>query len=190
MSRRDSDAAWERLAHRAGLAFWLAQLAACAPKPVPGSAPPDSHRAAPIATIEVPRAAPDDREESVTDAGLGVERVPESALGCGVACRGELGAESVGAVTRQSQAVKRCYQRRLRSDPNAKGRIQVELAIEEDGTVCRAQIVRADFDDPELASCVLESMRRVRVVPEHGCVVIRVPFLFVPPSSAGVDGGP
>ncbi len=81
--------------------------------------------------------------------------------------------------------IRYCYERRLRVNPNLRGRLLVSFTIDGAGRVSQ---VRSAGLDPGVGSCVEQVVRIMRFPrPQGGGVVnVRYPFIFTPSSGAVV----
>ncbi len=89
-----------------------------------------------------------------------------------------------GAVQRTAQAnfgaLRACYERELRSNPQLRGGLTAELKI---GTSGRVEDVRVatSMNSRPLVDCVKTSLRRITVPPARGgCAIAQVRFNFSP----------
>lgn len=80
--------------------------------------------------------------------------------------------------------VRRCYERALRGDPRLEGKLMVELAINEDGSVCSSTIASHTFPSATVPDCVAEMMGAgIYPKPEGGCVQFNIPIIFKVPKT-------
>ncbi len=98
------------------------------------------------------------------------------------ACPGQL--TDPGAVTRTAQAnfgaLRACYERELRGNPQLRGPLTAELKV---GTSGRIEDVRVStpMNSRALVDCVKASLRRLQVPPARGgCALAQVRFNFSP----------
>jgi TonB family protein len=105
--------------------------------------------------------------------------------------RGESGAAIGGAgefdgnlvlamVKTRTSAIKACYDRALRTNPTAEGRVKVEFTIQPNGTVSGARAVENTTGSDEVATCVVSTVERFRFNPgpSGGSVTFSYPFIF------------
>lgn len=76
-------------------------------------------------------------------------------------------------------AIKGCYERALKRNPNLSGKIQVHWTITPAGTVTGIDIENDSLGDPEVASCIKSLVSRWRFpAPAGGAVEVSFPFVF------------
>ncbi len=88
----------------------------------------------------------------------------------------------VRAVLSQNQgAMKNCYERALRRDPNLRGRVVLNLLIGTSGAVNEAKVRGETLNDTMVSEC-MEQLARALVFPkpEGGAVRMNVPYMFSP----------
>lgn len=69
--------------------------------------------------------------------------------------------EEVQAIINKHRlAITDCYKIRLRENPGLRGRVEVRIAIDEQGKVSWAEIISSTMDDEELHSCIISRIRR------------------------------
>jgi TonB family protein len=87
-------------------------------------------------------------------------------------------------ISRRIRAIQACYERALRQNPNAAGRVVVRFTIETSGTVSNASAVENSTGDPGVATCVVGTVGRFRFSPgpTGGSVTVSYPFVFAPQS--------
>jgi TonB family protein len=85
-------------------------------------------------------------------------------------------------ISRRIRAIQACYERSLRQNPNAAGRVVVRFTIQPSGTVSGASAVENSTGDPGVASCVVGTVSRFRFSPgpTGGSVTVSYPFVFAP----------
>lgn len=77
--------------------------------------------------------------------------------------------------------VKACYERALRLDPFARGRIGIRWTVKRDGTAVDVGVVENGLPTPPVAACVAQAIRRWRFPsPEASPVDVVFPFVFEP----------
>jgi TonB family protein len=78
-------------------------------------------------------------------------------------------------------AIKACYERALKRNPNLSGRVKMRWTITTAGTVTDVEIDEDTVGDAEVASCLKGLVGRWRfVAPSGGPVQVVYPFLFEP----------
>jgi hypothetical protein len=76
-------------------------------------------------------------------------------------------------------ALRACYERSLKRNPNLGGKVVLHLTITAAGTVSAVDLTSESLDDPDLASCVRSSVMRWRFpAPEGGGLEVSFPFVF------------
>ena len=80
--------------------------------------------------------------------------------------------------------VKSCYEQRLASSPKLAGRVAVKFIISGTGQVQMAAVAETTVEDPEMESCVVEAVKRIRFPRPNGggIVIVTYPFEFKPAS--------
>jgi TonB family protein len=61
---------------------------------------------------------------------------------------------------RHVPAVKYCYERKLRENPNLRGKVVVQITVAPDGSVSDAAVVSSTLDDPDVEQCILSRIRQ------------------------------
>jgi hypothetical protein len=94
---------------------------------------------------------------------------------------GELDSKEVNRIIGQKMAaVKGCYERALRRDPNLKGKLVIRFTISGSGKVTSAEAIENDLT-PEVGTCVADAFKRFRFPePEGGSLTMESPFMFLP----------
>ncbi len=96
---------------------------------------------------------------------------------------GEFDAKLVTAeVKKRLRAIQICYEQQLRRNPGLQGKVTVQFTIEQSGTVSKANATENTTNDPQVASCVVDTVKRFRFNPgpEGGSVTYSYPFVFAP----------
>jgi TonB family protein len=96
---------------------------------------------------------------------------------------GEFDAKLVTAeVKKRIAAIKICYEQQLRRNPGLQGKVTVQFTIEQSGTISKANATENTTNDPAVASCVVDAVKRFRFNPgpEGGSVTYSYPFVFAP----------
>jgi len=96
---------------------------------------------------------------------------------------GEFDSKLVTAeVKKRLRAIQICYEQQLRRNPGLQGKVTVEFTIEQSGTVSKAVATSNTTNDPAVASCVVDTVKRFRFNPgpEGGSVSYSYPFVFAP----------
>jgi TonB family protein len=76
-------------------------------------------------------------------------------------------------------AVKACYERALKRNPNLSGKIKVRWTITAAGTVSGVDIADDSMGDSEVSSCIKQLVARWRFpAPAGGSVEVEFPFVF------------
>ena len=94
---------------------------------------------------------------------------------------GALDGQEVNRIIGQKMgAIKGCYERALRRDPNLKGKLIVRFTISGSGKVTAARTVQNDLT-PEVGDCVSSAFKRFRFPqPDGGSLTMESPFMFLP----------
>src|SRR6478609_2120456 len=98
---------------------------------------------------------------------------------CGV-CEGEPNPALQGALGGKAGQSRACYEKALSSNSTLSGRMTVSIKINQQGSVCSAQI-KSDLNNPRVENCVLQNFRAATFpAPKGGCVDASVPLYFKP----------
>jgi TonB family protein len=82
-------------------------------------------------------------------------------------------------------AIKACYERALKRNPNLSGRVKIRWTITAAGTVSNVEIEEDSMGDAEASSCMRGLVGRWRfVAPSGGPVGVVYPFIFEPNKEA------
>jgi hypothetical protein len=92
---------------------------------------------------------------------------------------GQINANAASAIIRRGiGAIRMCYQRRLKSAPHLKGRLDCKLSVGSDGSVVDVNVA-GTLNDPQVTSCIKGYARRWKFpTPRNGRAEITVPFVF------------
>ncbi len=95
---------------------------------------------------------------------------------------GTIDRKGVNKVVRMhTRAIRRCYEKQLKANPNLKGKISVTFMINDRGRVQLVEITADTVGDPKVATCIKSVVKRWRFPrPEEGPVSIEYPFVFFP----------
>src|SRR6187402_128522 len=127
----------------------------------------------PVASTEG-SAKPDDTKAGTKKVGSTVANGS-----CGV-CSGEPNPALPGALGGKAGQSRACYEKALSSNATLSGRMTVSIKINQQGSVCSAQ-VKSDLNNPLVENCVLQSFRAATFpAPKGGCVDASVPLYFKP----------
>jgi outer membrane biosynthesis protein TonB len=76
----------------------------------------------------------------------------------------------------------RLYNRELRNDPTLQGQMVLRLTIEPDGSVSMCKLQSTDMDAPDLASQVVNRVRKINFGPKDGVAALTIvyPIDFLP----------
>jgi TonB family protein len=125
--------------------------------------------------------------KAVGEGGSLSERAPAGRInmegGEDVGGSGEFDSKLVTAeVKKRLRAIQICYEQQLRRNPSLQGKVVVEFTIEQTGTVSKATATANTTNDPAVASCVVDTVKRFRFNPgpEGGSVTYSYPFVFAP----------
>ncbi len=95
---------------------------------------------------------------------------------------GSMSSKDIGKVVRMnSTAVRRCYEKALKSDPTLKGKIAVTFMINAKGRVEMVEISDDTMKNASVSACIKSLVRRWRFPqPEGGPASVTLPFVFSP----------
>jgi TonB family protein len=127
--------------------------------------------------------------KAVGEGGSLTERAPAGRInlegGEDIGGTGEFDSKLVTAeVKKRLRAIQICYEQQLRRNPSLQGKVVVEFTIEVSGTVSKATATANTTNDPAVASCVVDTVKRFRFNPgpDGGSVTYSYPFVFAPQS--------
>ncbi len=84
-------------------------------------------------------------------------------------------------VKRRIGAVKSCYEKELKRNPQLQGKIVMQFTIEESGRVSDVSAKSDSIGEPAVSECIKDAIGRWRFdKPEGGSVTIAFPFIFAP----------
>lgn len=94
---------------------------------------------------------------------------------------GALNPQEVNRVIgRKMGAIKGCYERALRRDPNLQGKVVIRFTISGSGVVTAARTVENALS-PEVGNCIEQAFKRFRFPqPDGGSLTLESPFMFMP----------
>ncbi len=94
---------------------------------------------------------------------------------------GALSPQEVNRVIgRKMGAIKGCYERALRRDPNLQGKLVVRFTISGSGLVTTARTIENALT-PEVGNCIEQAFKRFRFPqPDGGSLTMESPFMFMP----------
>ncbi len=88
--------------------------------------------------------------------------------------------EVAKVVNRRLGAIKGCYERALRRDPNLEGKITIRFTIAGSGKVSTARTTLNELT-PDVGSCIVSAFKRFRFPqPDGGSLTVEYPFMFTP----------
>jgi TonB family protein len=88
----------------------------------------------------------------------------------------------VNLIRQRISAIRACYERELRRNPQLSGKVTVEFTIQTTGTVSGVRATENTTGDDAVAACVVSTVQRFRFNPgpEGGSVTFSYPFVFAP----------
>lgn len=88
----------------------------------------------------------------------------------------------VNLIRQRISAIRACYERELRRNPQLNGKVTVEFTIQTTGTVSGVRATENTTGDDAVAACVVSTVQRFRFNPgpEGGSVTFSYPFVFAP----------
>ena len=94
---------------------------------------------------------------------------------------GDLSPQEVAkVVNRRIGAIKGCYERALRRNPNLEGKVTVRFTITGSGKVSAAKTTLNELSS-EVGNCIVSAFKRFRFPPpDGGALTVEYPFLFTP----------
>jgi len=86
-------------------------------------------------------------------------------------------------IRRRMGAIRACYERELKRNPQLGGKIVVRFVIGANGAVTEAEVESNSMQDDAVAECIVMNIKRFRfAAPEGGSVEVSYPFVFQPSS--------
>jgi TonB family protein len=86
-------------------------------------------------------------------------------------------------IRRRMGAVRACYERELKRNPQLGGKVVVRFVIGANGAVTEAEIESNTMQDDAVGECIVANIKRFRFPPpEGGSVEVSYPFVFQPSS--------
>jgi outer membrane biosynthesis protein TonB len=87
----------------------------------------------------------------------------------------------VKAIRRRIGGIKHCYEKRLKRDPDLKGKIVVRFVIHSGGKVVEVEIVENTTGDSELGACIASRVKAIRFPATEGSETsVTYPFILAP----------
>jgi hypothetical protein len=84
---------------------------------------------------------------------------------------------------RRMGGIKSCYEKRLKRNPELKGKVVIRFVIHSGGAVTEAEIVENTTGDGDLGACIAERIRSVRFPSAEGAdTTVTYPIILVPGS--------
>lgn len=90
-------------------------------------------------------------------------------------------APMLAAMRAQMDTVNACYDEVLKRYPGQGGTFEVELSIEADGSVSKAEPTKGPFKDAAFFKCLTSTIQKWKLPPEGYATSMTVPFTFTPP---------
>lgn len=78
--------------------------------------------------------------------------------------------------------VKACYEQAIKSDPTIGGMVEVKFTVDSQGVVTQASSGNANIAKPDLITCVVDAVQKLRFpAPERSAsTIVTYPFHFSP----------
>ncbi|RME27495.1 MAG: hypothetical protein D6806_04560, partial [Deltaproteobacteria bacterium] len=87
----------------------------------------------------------------------------------------------VKRIRRRLGGIKHCYEKRLKRNPQLKGKVVIRFVIHPGGKVISVEVVENTTGDPEVASCIAARIRAIRFPPtDGGETAVTYPFILAP----------
>lgn len=98
----------------------------------------------------------------------------------GLVAKGSISREEVAAViNKHLSEIQYCYEKTLLKEPGLKGKLMIEWVINVDGSVGKVKQQSSTLANPQVASCIMSSLKRWTFPkPRGGIVVVSYPFIF------------
>jgi outer membrane biosynthesis protein TonB len=82
---------------------------------------------------------------------------------------------------RRLGGIKRCYEKRLKRNPELRGKVVIRFVIHPGGKVIEVEVVENTSNDPELAACIKSIVKGIRFGATEGSeTVVTYPFILAP----------
>jgi TonB family protein len=102
---------------------------------------------------------------------------PSETFGTGTLDQGKIS----DTVKRRMGAVKSCYEKELKRNPELQGKVTMQFTIEESGRVGAVDVKQDTMGDPAVGECIKSAISRWRFdSPEGGSITVAFPFIFSP----------
>lgn len=90
--------------------------------------------------------------------------------------------ESVmGVVNSQQGRIMYTYTKYMRTDPNMRGKVNVDITIEADGSVSNVQLVESTMNNNDFDREIMNILRRLHFEPiPEGALTVNIPYVFIP----------
>ncbi len=82
---------------------------------------------------------------------------------------------------RRLGGIKRCYEKRLKRNPELRGKVVIRFVIHPGGKVIEVEIIENTSGDPELANCIRSIVKGIRFgATDGGETAVTYPFILAP----------
>ena len=82
---------------------------------------------------------------------------------------------------RRLGGIKRCYEKRLKRNPDLRGKVVIRFVIHQGGKIIEVEVVENTTGDPELAACIRARVAAIRFgSTDGGETVVVYPFILAP----------
>lgn len=99
---------------------------------------------------------------------------------CADHCTGRGTQELITFALAQAREVTPCYNHALAIDATLRGKMRVQVTLDEEGAVCRTHLVKSDLPD-NMNNCVMHVLEQAKYpAPVGGCLDMVVPLAFEP----------
>lgn len=78
-----------------------------------------------------------------------------------------------------------CYNEALKTNPDLHGSLTLKWDINETGKVVKAEAVNSTFNLPQMETCMIEHLKKIRFAPAPAAQIVHAshPFLYMPRKS-------
>lgn len=83
-----------------------------------------------------------------------------------------------GVVAASRSKLRNCFNQKLKTDPNASGKVVYSLRLAANGTVTSTSMVSNTFSDMQVATCIEQVLRTLQFPAATQETTVQIPFVF------------